>query len=128
MSARSDVALVRGSVAAVKELLLAGDDMRQVTALCRLYAHVDVQLLRDLKTAVLQGVRAFEVHEADVVEQAGATLLKAAGETLAAVSAYYQRVAKQIRGHGITVDGVAEEPIPVDRGLPGHGGPLALPD
>jgi sulfite reductase (NADPH) flavoprotein alpha-component len=128
MSALSDVGLVRRSGAAVKELLLAGDDLRQVTALCRLYAHVDVQLLRDLKTAVLKGVRAFEVHEADVVEQAGAKLVKAAGETLATVSAYYQRLAKQIRSHGITAAGVVEEPIPVDRGVPGHGGPLALPD
>ena len=78
MSARPDVGLVRHSVAAVKEQLLAGDDFRLVTALCRLYAHADVRLLRDLKTAVLEGVRAFEIHEADVVEQAGATLLNAA--------------------------------------------------
>ena len=128
MSARPDAGLVRHSVAVVKELLLAGDDFRLVTALCRLYAHVDIRLLRDLKTAVLEGVRAFEIHEADVVEQAGATLLNAAREALAAVSAYYQRLAGQTRGHGITADGVAEEIIPVDRGLPGHGGPLLLPD
>jgi hypothetical protein len=50
------------------------------------------------------------------------------GEALAVVSAYYQRLAEQTRGHGITADGVAEEIIPVDRGLPGHGGPLLLPD
>jgi hypothetical protein len=44
------------------------------------------------------------------------------------VSAYYRRLAEQSRGHGITAaDGVAEEPIPEDRGLPGHGGPLRLP-
>jgi sulfite reductase (NADPH) flavoprotein alpha-component len=126
--ARSDVGLVRNSVAAIKEQLLAGDDFGQVTALCRLYAHVDVQLLRDLKTAVLEGIRAFEIHGADVVEQAGATLLNAASETLAAVSAYYQRLAKQIRGHGVSADDVVEEPIPADRGMPGHGGPLALID
>jgi len=76
MSARPDAGLVRHSVAAVKELLLAGDDLRLVTALCRLYAHVDVRLLRDLKTAVLEGVRAFETQEADVVELAGATLVQ----------------------------------------------------
>ncbi|MCW2877259.1 MAG: Sulfite reductase flavoprotein alpha-component [Sphaerisporangium sp.] len=128
MSARSDVGLVRRSVSAVKELLLAGDDFRQVTALCRIYPHVDVQLLRDLKTAVLEGIQAFEIHEADVVEQAGATLLNAAHEALAAVSAYYQRLAEQTRGQGITADGAVEEAIPVDRGLPGHGGPLPLPD
>jgi sulfite reductase alpha subunit-like flavoprotein/cytochrome b involved in lipid metabolism len=128
MSARSDVGLVRRSVAAVKDLLLAGDDFRRVTALSRLYRRVDVQLLRDLKTAMLEGIRAFEIHEADVVEQAGATLLKAAREALAAVSAYYQRLAEQTRGYGITAEGVVEETIPVDRGLPGHGSQLPLPD
>jgi len=128
MSARPDAGLVRNSVAVVKELLLAGDDLGPVTALCRLYAHVDVRLLRDLKTAVLVGVRAFEIHEADAVEQGGAPLLNAVREALAAVSAYYQRLAEQTRGHGITADGVAEEIIPVDRGLPGHGGPLLFPD
>ncbi|WP_424528737.1 FHA domain-containing protein [Sphaerisporangium viridialbum] len=128
MSARSDAGLVRHSVSAVMELLLAGDDFRRVTALCRIYAHVDVQLLRDLKTAVLEGIRAFEIHEADVVEQAGATLLNAAREALVAVSAYYQRLAEQTRGQGITADGAVEEAIPADRGLPGHGGPLPLPD
>jgi hypothetical protein len=127
MSAGPDVALVRNSVAAVKELLLAGDEFPRVTALCRSYAHGDVQLLRDLKTAVLQGIRAFEIHEADVIEQAGATLLNAVRDTLAAVSAYYQRLARHIRGLGIAADGSLEEPIPVDRGVPGHGGPLALP-
>ncbi|MFF4775772.1 FHA domain-containing protein [Microtetraspora fusca] len=128
MSARPDVGLVRHSVSAVKELLLAGDDFRRVTAMCRTYAHVDVQLLRDLKTAVLEGIRAFEIHEGDVVEQAGATLLTAVREALAAVSTYYQRLAEQTRGQGITADGAAEEAIPADRGLPGHGGPLPLPD
>ncbi|WP_155370943.1 FHA domain-containing protein [Catellatospora vulcania] len=128
MSARPDVTLVRNSVSAVKELLLADDDFRRVSALCRTYAHTDVQLLRDLKTAVLAGIRAFEIHEADVVEQAGATLLNAVRDALAAVSAYYERLAGQTSGHGITADGAVEEAIPVDRGLPGHGGPLLLPD
>jgi sulfite reductase (NADPH) flavoprotein alpha-component len=77
---------------------------------------------------VLEGIRAFEIHEADVVEQAGATLLNAAGQALAAVSAYHQRLAEQTRGHRITADDAVEETIPVDRGLPGHGGPLRLPD
>jgi sulfite reductase (NADPH) flavoprotein alpha-component len=128
MAARPDVTLVRQSVSAVKDLLLGEDDVRRVTAMCRTYAHADVQLLRDLKTAVLQGIRAFEVHEADVVEQAGATLLNATREALAAVSAYYQRLAGQTRTHHITADGAVEAPIPIDRGLPGHGGPLLLPD
>jgi sulfite reductase (NADPH) flavoprotein alpha-component len=127
MSARPDAGDVRQSVAAVKELLRSGEDLRRVTALCRLYAHVDVKLLRDVKTAMLEGVRAFEVHEADVAEQAGATLLNAVRDALAAVSAYYLRLAEQTRGHGITADDTAEEPIPADRGLPGHGGPLLVP-
>ncbi|WP_067168866.1 FHA domain-containing protein [Microtetraspora niveoalba] len=127
MSARPDVGLVRHSVSAVKELLLAGDDFRRVAGLCRVYAHVDVRLLRDLKTAVLEGIRAFEIHEADVVEQAGATLLNAAREALAAVSGYYQRLAEQTRGQGFTDEGAVEETISDDRGLPGHGGPLPLP-
>ena len=127
MSSRPDVVLVRQSVAAVKELLLAGDDLGRVRSLCSVYAHADVRLLRDLKTAVLAGIRAFETHEADVVEHAGATLLNAAREALAAISAYYQRIAGQTRGHGIAADGLPDEAIPVDRGPPGHGGPLALP-
>ncbi|HWB36086.1 MAG TPA: cytochrome b5 domain-containing protein, partial [Rugosimonospora sp.] len=127
LATRPDVGLVRHSVPAVKELLLAGEDPHRVTALCRLYAHVDVQLLRELKTAVAQGIRAFETHEAEVVERAGGTLLTAAGAVLTAVSAYYQRLAEQTRGHGIVADGGVEEPIPPDRGIPGHGGPLAIP-
>jgi sulfite reductase alpha subunit-like flavoprotein/cytochrome b involved in lipid metabolism len=128
MSARPEVGLVRHSLAAVKQLLAAATDFRRVTAICHTYMHVDVKLLRDLKNAVLAGVRAFETYEADVVEQAGATLLNAAGEALAAVSAYYQRLAEQTRGYDITAVGAVEEPIPVDRGIPGHGGPLRLPD
>lgn len=126
--ARPDAGLVRHSVAEVKELLLAGDEFPRVTALCRLYSRIDVQLLRDLKTAALEGIRAFEIHQADVVDQAGATLLNAVGQALAAVFAYYQRLAQQTRGHGIAADGAVEEKIPADRGLPGHGGPFPLPD
>jgi sulfite reductase (NADPH) flavoprotein alpha-component len=115
-------------VAAVKQRLLAEDDVRSVMTLCRTYAHADVQLLRDLKNAVLEGVRAFERHEAEVVEQAGATLLTAARGSLTAVAVYYQRLAEQTRGLGITAAAAVEERIPADRGLPGHGGPLPLPE
>ena len=126
MSTRPDVGLVRHSVATVKKLLLAADDFRRITAVCRTYMQVDVQLLRDLKAAVLEGIRAFEIHEANVVEQAGATLLNAVRETLNVVSAYYQRLAEQTRGYDIKADGAVDEPIPPDRGIPGHGGPLQL--
>jgi sulfite reductase (NADPH) flavoprotein alpha-component len=127
MAARPDVDLVRRSVSAVKDLLLAGDGLPRVTALCRTYAYADVQLLRDLKTAVLDGIRAFEIHEADVVERAGATLLTSARRGLEAASAYYQRLAEQTRGQGVDATGAVEAPIPADRGIPGHGGPLDLP-
>jgi sulfite reductase (NADPH) flavoprotein alpha-component len=125
--ARPEVALVSRSVSSVREQLLAGEDLGRVTAMCRLYARTDVQLLGDLKGAVLEGIRAFETHEADVVEQAGATLLNAARQTLDVVAAYYQRLAEYTRGHGITGGTGAEEVIPADRGIPGHGGPLPLP-
>jgi sulfite reductase (NADPH) flavoprotein alpha-component len=126
--ARPEVALVRRSVGSVKELLLAAEDFGRVVAMCRLYARVDVQLLRELKSAVLEGIRAFEMHEADVVERAGATVLNAARQTLDVVSAYYQRLAEYTRGHGIAAGDAVEEVIPADRGIPGHGGPLPLPD
>ena len=126
LSDRPDVTLVRRSVSAVKGLLRSGNDFSRVTALCRTYAYADVQLLRDLKTAVLAGIRAFETHEADVVEQAGPTLLNVTRDALAAVTAYYQRLGGQTRGQGIAAGDGVEEAIPPDKGLPGHGGPLPL--
>jgi sulfite reductase (NADPH) flavoprotein alpha-component len=126
--ASPEVALVRGSVGSVKGQLLAGEDLARVTAMCRIYARTGVQLLRDLKNAVLEGIRAFETHEADAVERAGAIVLNAARQTLDVVSAYYRRLAEYTRGHGISADDVVEEVIPADRGIPGHGGPLPLPD
>jgi sulfite reductase (NADPH) flavoprotein alpha-component len=125
--ARPAVALIRRSVGSVKEQLLAGEDFGRVAAMCRFYAHADIQLLRDLKNAALAGIRAFEAHEAGVVERAGATVLSAARQTLDVVSAYYQRLAKYTRGQGIGAGDAAEEVIPADRGIPGHGGPLPLP-
>lgn len=124
MAARPDARLVRASVSAVKDLLTSGGD---VTALCRAYAHHDVRLLRELKAAVLDGVRAFEVHEGEVVERAGATLLASVRAALDAVTAYHRRLADQTRSRGVTAEDGPEEPIPPDRGIPGHGGPLALP-
>ncbi|GAA3284367.1 FHA domain-containing protein [Dactylosporangium vinaceum] len=126
LDARADTALVRFSVGAVQESVQTGDDFAHAAALCRAYAHADVQLLRDVKHAVLSGVRAFEQHEADVIAQAGATLLDAARSALAAVAAYYQRLAAQTRAHGITAATPGDTPIPPDRGIPGHGGPLPL--
>lgn len=114
-------ALVRGSLGAVKERLLDGEP---IAGLCRTYVHADTQVLRELKQAVLAGVRAFEQHEGEVVERAGAELLVALRGALDAVSAYYRRLADHTRGHGITAASPLVEPIPPDRGIPGHGGPL----
>jgi len=125
--ASPQVELARRSVGSVKEQLLAGEDFKRVAAMSRIYARADVQLLRDLKNAVLEGIRAFETHEADVVEQAGPTVLNAARTTLDVVSAYYQRMAEYTRGHGIAAGEAVDEVIPADRGIPGHGGPLPLP-
>ncbi|TKK89371.1 FHA domain-containing protein [Herbidospora galbida] len=118
---RPETTLVRTTVSAVREL-----DFPRVATLCRAYAHHDVRLLRDLKAAILTGLRAFETHEADVVERAGATLLAAVGEALGAVAAYYRRLADLTRAQGVTADDAAEETIPPDRGIPGHGGPLPV--
>nr|BFE57486.1 hypothetical protein GCM10020063_020120 [Dactylosporangium thailandense] len=119
-------ALVHGSLPVVKELLRSGEDHRRVTALCRLYAEADVRLLRDLKSAVLEGVRAFELHESAVIERAGGELLAAVRAALSTVSAYYERVAAQTRAHDITTT-APDAPIPGDKGIPGHGGPLVVP-
>jgi hypothetical protein len=78
MSARPDAGLVRHSVAAVKELLLAGDDLRLVTALCASTRTSTSAAARPQNSCA--GGSGFEIHEADVVEQAGATLLNAARE------------------------------------------------
>ncbi|MGI5243613.1 FHA domain-containing protein [Dactylosporangium sp. CA-139066] len=127
MWARPDASLVRHSVPAVRDAVLAGDEPARVAALCRGYADADLRLLHTVKTAMLAGVRAFETHEADVVERAGATLLTAVRDALGAVAAYHKRLAELTRVNGITDDRTPEPPIPPDRGLPGHGGPLALP-
>jgi sulfite reductase alpha subunit-like flavoprotein/cytochrome b involved in lipid metabolism len=127
MSASPEAELVRRSVGSVKEQLRAGEDFARVAAMCRSYAQLDVQLLHDLKNAVLEGIRAFEAHGPDVVERAGATVLNAARRTLDVVSAYYQRMAEYTRGHGIAAADAVEAVIPADRGIPGHGGPLPLP-
>jgi len=62
--------------------------------------------------------------QADVVERAGAELPAALREAVDAVGADYRRLADHTRGHGITAADPVVEPIPPDRGLPGHGGPL----
>ena len=81
-----------------------------------------------MKLALREGVRAFEEHEADVVAQAGPQLMAALRGVLAAVGDYYRRLAAFTAAQGITADmlpaEVADEPVPDDPGLPGHGGRL----
>lgn len=108
----------------MKELLRGGEDPGRVAGLCRTFMHADAQVLREVKQAVLGGIRVFEQHEADVVELGGADFLAALRGAVDAVSAYYRRLADHTRGHGITAADPVLEPIPPDRGLPGHGGPL----
>ncbi len=86
--------------------------------------HADAQVLREVKQALLGGILAFERHEADVVELGGADLLTAVRGAVDAVSVFYRRLADHTRGRGITAADPVVEPIPPDRGLPGHGGPL----
>jgi sulfite reductase (NADPH) flavoprotein alpha-component len=76
---------------------------------------------------VLAGIVAFETHEADVVERAGATVLNAARQTLEVVSAYYQRLAEYTRGHGIAAGDAVEAVVPADRGIPGTAARCRLP-
>ncbi len=129
-----DYRLVRNSAAHAKALLRdPGPDPALVEDLCRTYARADPQLLRELKTALLVGIRAFEEHEAEVVERAGAVLVEALSAALVAVGDYYRALAAETCGHGVTDDllpaDVVEEPVPDDPGIPGHGGPIggALP-
>jgi sulfite reductase (NADPH) flavoprotein alpha-component len=116
---------VRNSVAHVKGLLTA--DPIRVQSLCRIYVRADLHLLGRLKAALLVGIRAFEQHEADVVERAGTALVEAIGATLPEIGNYYRRLAADTHNHGITPDllpaELVEAPIPPDPGLPGHGGP-----
>ncbi len=124
---RPDHRLVRESVTGVKHLLLAGDDHTRVVTFCHTYMHSDPHLLSQLKHAILTGVRAFERHESAVIEQAAATLLDALDTALRIVADYYRELAEQTHHHGIADLAMsAEEVIPVDRGIPGHGGPLAI--
>ena len=123
-----DHRLVHGSVTTVKHQLVDGD-RSAVIGLCRTYMDADPSVLNELKRAILTGVRAFEVHEATVIEQASTTLLTALGDALGVVTEYTRRLAELTRRHGLLDSPIhlGKEVVPVDRGLPGHGGPLAIP-
>ena len=84
--------------------------------------------LRALKAALRDGIVAFEQHEADVVERASDRLLGAIRGGVDAVGEYYRRIAALTERHGLTLEslpaGLVEDPIPADRGIPGHGTPV----
>ena len=126
-SALPDRRLVRNSVADVKKLLSTGDGQATVIALCHTYIDTDPQVLGRLKQAILAGVRAFERHEGAVIEQAAAALLDALGQAVGSVGDYYEQLADRTRRYGITdPPDSAEQAVPADRGIPGHGGNLPI--
>ncbi|MFG1922066.1 FHA domain-containing protein [Cryptosporangium sp. NPDC048952] len=83
----------------------------------REFAAADQGVLRAVKTALRDGIRAFEEHEADVIERGGQRLLGAIEAVFDAVDDYYRRIAALGLPEG------EELPIPPDRGVPGHGTP-----
>ncbi len=81
-----------------------------MAGLYRTSIHADTQ-------ALLGALGAFEQHEADVVERAGAELLAALREAVDAVGAYCRRLA----------DHTVVEPIPPDRRAPRPRRPARAP-
>lgn len=103
---------------------------RAAVAACRAFVTEDRRLLTEIKSALRQGILAFERHEAAVVEQAGDVLITALDAVVRAVAAYDVRLAGDAREAGL---GVVADPdaalvevaaVPADRGIPGHGASL----
>jgi sulfite reductase alpha subunit-like flavoprotein/cytochrome b involved in lipid metabolism len=129
--------LVRRSLPQIKRLLLAAESggwdtgsavPPPVQTLCEAWGREDVQVLQDIVEALRGGLRAFERHEAAVAEHGADELLSALRGVPAAVASYYRRVAALTAAAGITapddVPDVGDDPVPEDRGIPGHGGPV----
>lgn len=128
-----DFALARRSVAHVRGLLtgdLTAADRARVAALVRGYAAADTAVLRSLKAALADGIRAFEEHEADVVERAGGRLPAAIRAAVGVVGDYYRQLAALTGAQGIRLASLPADredaPVPPDRGVPGHGTPRDL--
>jgi sulfite reductase (NADPH) flavoprotein alpha-component len=127
--------LVRNSIPLLKQQLFglqAQDDAQaraateaRVRALCALFKAEDKRVLYEMKDALRLGILAFEQYESEVVNQASGQLMVALQQMLKVVEEYYQRLAGAITSLGVTLallpGGLAEEVIPEDRGLPGHG-------
>lgn len=129
--------LVRNSLGYLKHTLFGLDGQGDAQAragtvsairlLCQAFEAEDTRVLHDLKMALRGGIQAFERHEADVVVRAGGALMDALRLALQAVEGYYQRLAGLLTAQGLSMalvgDDLHEQDVPLDRGLPGHGGP-----
>ena len=138
LKAREAWRLVRNSIPFLKQQLFGlkgGGDTQaraaahtRIRALCELFKAEDKRVLYEMKTALREGVLAFEHYESAVVNQASGQLMTALQQVLQVVGAYYQRLAESIAALGVTLEllptEAEEEAIPEDRGLPGHGGKM----
>ncbi|MCF7553459.1 FHA domain-containing protein [Pseudonocardia sp. WMMC193] len=123
---------VRGIAAHLKDLVgqveRGGRAPSALVPACRLLAAEDVRLLSEITLALREGILAFEEHEEAVREAAGARLVAAVDAAFTAVTGYYARLATGLAELGIVVPeglpDVADDPVPEDGGLPGHGGAL----
>jgi sulfite reductase (NADPH) flavoprotein alpha-component len=101
----------------------------RISELCWMFKEEDKRVLSDMKMTLREGILAFEQYEAEVVTQAGGQLMAALQQLLKVIGAYYQRIADHLAAQGITRDSLpgelAEEAIPEDAGLPGHGGKIS---
>ncbi len=138
LKAHKTYRLVRNAIIYLKRLLFgmreSGDpqarsaDYAIINALCVAFQTEDKRVLYEMKMALREGILVFEQYEAEVVERAGGQLMAALQQTLKVVEDYYQRLAEHILALGISISSLSdvpdEEPIPEDKGLPGHGGKL----
>jgi sulfite reductase (NADPH) flavoprotein alpha-component len=127
--ARGAVSLLKQQVGQLKDSGLVGGrraSEARIRRLCQHFENDDKQVLHDIKMELREGIILFERHEAGVIEKASQQLLATLSRTLTAVDEYYQRIAEHLIREGIELpaspDEAGDEPIPEDRGLPGHGG------
>jgi sulfite reductase (NADPH) flavoprotein alpha-component len=103
---RPSTAFVEAVAHALGESLrtaIARDDaaaLVAVEAACKILEREDRALLASLKETLLEGVRAFEVHEANVEGTAGATLVRACRVLTELLDAYADRLARALGGPG----------------------------
>jgi sulfite reductase alpha subunit-like flavoprotein len=132
--------LVRDSVPFIAELLPGrrqldpprtnAETVAMIATLAGAFESEDRRALLEIKTALRDGIRAFEQHQASVVPLAGQHLMKALRQILTVVSDYYRRLGDRLEQEGISLAAipgdVQEQAVPEDRGMPGHGGPTIV--